>query len=261
MASTFEDMAAAIIAKMRATPPTSSRLPNPPGLKEDCVPSPEELFSGMSAASSTSSMDSYSSGVSFDHSEYSDDEYDTENSETFDEQEYETEEMEEPSYPAVDIETYPTNDLVKLIATRISRIVEANDSIQSNGSALSHGNTLHARRSPWQFLTPQFQEQTLKAWPDTPFFAENIFDVSVEEYLSRVVTWCKIPNKALLALSIYLDEIVKLSDSLCGNACHEEKPFVLNSFTVFRAIIVGIYVGAKYHTGESCDASYYAKVS
>jgi len=258
--STWSALAAAFLEKAKAA--TLISVPNPTPMKGRHDPHPSELCGHEFVEYSGCSSNRCGSSEPIDNYSFDDDEYDQSHSLEYTSWPLRARdpEVRSPSSSPIDFKNYPTAELVTIVAANISKVVHANDQVTNSESVLYHRGTSHARLLPWHFLSTAAKTQTLKSWPSTPFYTGSTFEISVEEYLQRVTSWCHTPNEVLISLLVYFDRLSELSTTLCATDCNEEKPFFLTTLTVQRAIIAGILVGTKYHDALVFDTSRYAVV-
>jgi len=119
-----------------------------------------------------------------------------------------------PSFEHVD-----KNHLCRLIADMLQRLIEHNDRIPLSPEALTR---FHSRTAP---------------------------NISVLDYLMRIVQYTKAEGWCLLITLHYIDQI-----------CERNPRFTINSLTCHRFVITSIAVASKTFCDSFCRNSVYAKV-
>ncbi|KAL0061163.1 cyclin-like protein interacting with PHO85 [Marasmius tenuissimus] len=164
-----------------------------------------------------------------------------------------------------DIHSYPSSDLLRLLASLLSQIAAANDKLDSSSSvslAESHSNmSSYAPASPsiehapfWRTLTTA--SRTALATPSSTltFHARNIPTITLEAYLLRILKYCPTTNEVFLSLLVYFDRMSKLSADATG------RTFVIDSYNIHRLVIAGVTVASKFFSDVFYTNSRYAKV-
>ncbi|KAG8903804.1 hypothetical protein FRB99_002730 [Tulasnella sp. 403] len=201
-----------------------------------------------------------------------------------------------PSSPVrstiAEISTFPSTDLLRLLAQLLQRIATSNDKIyhansqSRNSSTLSHSRTYSFDESPAppppsSRSTPLYASLTSAsrasvASPTSPLFfhARNVPTISIESYLLRILKYCPTTNEVFLSLLVYFDRMGKLGDSVQKEweASADEmfdqgvmppswaSPLVIDSYNVHRLIIAGVTVASKFFSDVFYTNSRYAKV-
>ncbi|KAH8118473.1 cyclin PHO80-like protein, partial [Phellopilus nigrolimitatus] len=160
---------------------------------------------------------------------------------------------------AIDIHSYPTPDLLRLLASLLNQIATANDVLSSpNSPSLS---TPSAHPSPtadhpliWQTLFTASRSSLSTPTSPLTFHARNIPSISLEAYLLRILRYCPTTNEVFLSLLVYFDRMSKLAKEATGSR------FVIDSYNVHRLVIVGVTVASKFFSDVFYTNSRYAKV-
>ncbi|PAV21150.1 cyclin-domain-containing [Pyrrhoderma noxium] len=154
----------------------------------------------------------------------------------------------------VDISTYPTPDLLHLLASILNQIAVTNDGIPSNTPSISHTASTRERPPIWNelFSASRFALST----PTSPltFHARNIPSISLEAYLLRILRYCPTANEVFLSLLVYFDRMSKLTEDATGSK------FIIDSYNVHRLVIAGVTVASKFFSDVFYTNSRYAKV-
>ncbi|KAL5530288.1 PCL7 [Sanghuangporus sanghuang] len=158
-----------------------------------------------------------------------------------------------------DLQSYPTTDLLRLLASLLNRIATANDGISS---APPHG--LHqagSRQSSgmehppiWQSLFTASRVALSTPTSSLTFHARNIPSISLQAYLLRILRYCPTTNEVFLSLLVYFDRMSKISQEATGTR------FVIDSYNVHRLVIAGVTVASKFFSDVFYTNSRYARV-
>ncbi|KAL0575904.1 cyclin-like protein interacting with PHO85 [Marasmius crinis-equi] len=172
-----------------------------------------------------------------------------------------------PVVPAVsetlDIHSYPSTDLLRLLASLLSQIAAANDKLDSSSAADSHPNLTHHASAPsidsehapfWRSLTTASRTAIATPSSTLTFHARNIPTITLEAYLLRILKYCPTTNEVFLSLLVYFDRMSKLSADATG------RTFVIDSFNIHRLVIAGVTVASKFFSDVFYTNSRYAKV-
>jgi hypothetical protein len=159
----------------------------------------------------------------------------------------------------VDIQDYPPNDLLKLLASLLSQIASTNDALSpppSPSSPTKMDNVAGNINHPPIWTTLTTASRTALSTPSSPltFHARNIPTITLEAYLLRILKYCPATNDVFLALLVYFDRMAKLSLEAKGKA------FVIDSYNVHRLVIAGVTVSSKFFSDVFYTNSRYAKV-
>jgi hypothetical protein len=154
------------------------------------------------------------------------------------------------SQSQADLDSYPSNDLLKLLAQLLQRIATSNDKVfHANNPPASTG---HARSysfddpaplaSPGIKLPPPDKSKyplytslttasrSSIASPTSPLFfhARNVPTISVESYLLRILKYCPTTNEVFLSLLVYFDRMAALGKGIRREWDSQPKPDVTN---------------------------------
>ncbi|CAG8509298.1 6679_t:CDS:1 [Ambispora leptoticha] len=83
----------------------------------------------------------------------------------------------------------------------------------------------------------------------TRFHSRASPNISVEEYLRRIIRYTSVERACLLIILIYIDRV-----------CERHRTFTISSLTVHRFIIAAITVSSKALCDSYCTNSHYARV-
>lgn len=164
----------------------------------------------------------------------------------------------------VDIHTYPSTDLLKLLASLLSKIAQANDSLspQATQNAANAAQAIPSAYSPtqeecpiWHTLTTASRQALSTPTSPLSFHARNIPSISLESYLLRILRYCPTTNEVFLSLLVYFDRMSKLAQEATGQR------FAIDSYNVHRLVIAGVTVASKFFSDVFYTNSRYAKVS
>ncbi|EDR04898.1 uncharacterized protein LACBIDRAFT_303755 [Laccaria bicolor S238N-H82] len=169
-----------------------------------------------------------------------------------------------PLQPApFDIHTYPSTDLLKLLASLLTQIAATNDHLSphpSSPSSAHHSATSpidfdHAPHPPiWYTLTTASRGAFTTPVSTLTFHARNVPTITLEAYLLRILKYCPTTNHVFLSLLVYFDRMSKLSQDATGRA------FVIDSYNIHRLVIAGVTVASKFFSDVFYTNSRYAKV-
>ncbi|KAF9268333.1 cyclin-domain-containing protein, partial [Marasmius fiardii PR-910] len=164
-----------------------------------------------------------------------------------------------------DIHSYPSTDLLRLLASLLAQIAAANDKLDSSSSVSltdSHSATpSYAPPSPsiehapfWRTLTTASRSAFATPSSTLTFHARNIPTITLEAYLLRILKYCPTTNEVFLSLLVYFDRMSKLSADATG------RTFVIDSYNIHRLVIAGVTVASKFFSDVFYTNSRYAKV-
>jgi len=176
--------------------------------------------------------------------------------------------------PTIDISTFPTSDLLRLLASLLQRVATTNDGLRS------HQPTIPPQSSHVPLVsgeTPLFSSLTTAAkqslsTPSSPlsFHARNVPTISIESYLLRILKYCPTTNEVFLSLLVYFDRMALLGDGIRNEFAAavplgQDYPnngggLVIDSYNVHRLIIAGVTVASKFFSDVFYTNSRYAKV-
>ncbi|KAG2177396.1 hypothetical protein INT44_007907 [Umbelopsis vinacea] len=111
------------------------------------------------------------------------------------------------------------SNLIHMLADMLGRLISHNDLIPLTPSTLTH---FHSRAPP---------------------------NITLPDYLRRIVKYTSVEKACLLTLLIYIDRV-----------CERQPQFTISSLTVHRFLITAITVSAKALCDSYCTNSHYAKV-
>ncbi|KAF8897161.1 cyclin-domain-containing protein [Infundibulicybe gibba] len=156
-----------------------------------------------------------------------------------------------PPPPPLDIDTYPSPDLLRLLASLLTQIAATNDALHTTPSP----DPIVPSSTPiWDSLTTASRSAVATASSTLTFHARNIPTISLEAYLLRILKYCPTTNHVFLSLLVYFDRMTKLSADATG------RPFVIDSYNIHRLVIAGVTVASKFFSDVFYTNSRYAKV-
>ncbi|KAI0346971.1 cyclin-domain-containing protein [Trametopsis cervina] len=165
----------------------------------------------------------------------------------------------------IDIHTYDSQDLLRLLASLLTQIATTNDNItgrdvqsphhpQSHPLNMPYTSMTEAQRPPiWHTLTTA-SKTALGSNMSLTFHARNIPTISLEAYLLRILRYCPASNEVFLSLLVYFDRMSRLAKEACG------RPFIIDSYNIHRLVIAGVTVASKFFSDVFYTNSRYAKV-
>lgn len=163
-----------------------------------------------------------------------------------------------PTPPAtLDIESYPPQKLLKLLASLLTRIAATNDALSpaAPSSAPPPPAPPFIDNTVWRSLTAASRAALSTPSATLTFHARNIPTISLEAYLLRILKYCPTTNQVFLSLLVYFDRMSKLT----ADATH--RTFVIDSYNIHRLVIAGVTVASKFFSDVFYTNSRYAKVS
>ncbi|CAI2161960.1 15870_t:CDS:2 [Funneliformis geosporum] len=140
----------------------------------------------------------------------------------------------------LDLANFPVTDTLKMLASLLEKITNANDQLKSHG--INHVET------------PPPAVSVASAPSFTRFHARSVPSIDIHSYLSRILKYCPTTNECFLSLLVYFDRMSKNAIATTG------KPFSIDSFNIHRLIIAGIMVSSKFFSDVFFTNSRYAKV-
>ncbi|KAI0092512.1 cyclin-domain-containing protein [Irpex rosettiformis] len=164
----------------------------------------------------------------------------------------------------IDIYSYDSQDLLRLLASLLTQIATTNDNIIGRDlhapptfrphSGMPGSPISEASRPPiWRTLTTASKHAlSTNMW--LTFHARNIPTISLEAYLLRILRYCPASNEVFLSLLVYFDRMSRLAKEACG------RPFIIDSFNIHRLVIAGVTVASKFFSDVFYTNSRYAKV-
>ncbi|KAF8632027.1 hypothetical protein AX17_004970 [Amanita inopinata Kibby_2008] len=163
-----------------------------------------------------------------------------------------------PPPTALDIDTYPPQKLLKLLASLLTQIASTNDTLSpatSSSISSSFTSTLAFFENPiWVSLTTASRSALLTPSATLTFHARNIPTISLEAYLFRILKYCPTTNQVFLSLLVYFDRMSKLTTDATG------RTFIIDSYNIHRLVIAGVTVASKFFSDVFYTNSRYAKV-
>src|ERR1700722_523681 len=167
------------------------------------------------------------------------------------------------SSPSFDIHSYPSSELLRLLASLLTQIAATNDSLPTPSplptdppsTRLSSISSLSAYHTPlWRSLTTASRTAISTPSSTLTFHARNIPTISLEAYLLRILKYCPATNEVFLSLLVYFDRMSKMSTEATS------KTFVIDSYNIHRLVIAGVTVASKFFSDVFYTNSRYAKV-
>ena len=164
----------------------------------------------------------------------------------------------------IDIHSYPPTDLLRLLASLLNQIAQANDALSPHAtqSPSAAPQTIPPAYSPtqeecpiWHTLTTAARQALSTSTSPLSFHARNIPSISLEAYLLRILRYCPTTNEVFLSLLVYFDRMSKLAQEATGHR------FAIDSYNVHRLVIAGVTVASKFFSDVFYTNSRYAKVS
>ena len=83
---------------------------------------------------------------------------------------------------------------------------------------------------------------------DSDFSCKTIPNISIEDYLKRIIKYTQLEESTLIIALIYIDRIL------------ENKNFKLSKYNVFRVLLSAILIAIKYNEDEIYDNSCFAEI-
>ncbi|KZV59778.1 cyclin-domain-containing protein, partial [Peniophora sp. CONT] len=160
-----------------------------------------------------------------------------------------------PAPAQISIHNYPSAELLRLLASLLTQIAQANDKLQAPDSPHPVPSPAAlATRPLWHTLTTASRGSLASQTSPLAFHARTVPTISLHAYLARIHKYCPAPNDVFLALLVYFDRMARLSADATGRA------FVIDSFNVHRLVIAGVTVASKFFSDVFYTNSRYAKV-
>lgn len=165
--------------------------------------------------------------------------------------------------PQFNIHTYPSSDLLRLLASLLSQIAATNDKLDAASAMPPTESSAHMPSSPqeqihhgaiWDTLATASRVALSTPTSTLTFHARNIPTISLEAYLLRILKYCPTTNEVFLSLLVYFDRMSKLTAEATG------RTFVIDSFNIHRLVIAGVTVASKFFSDVFYTNSRYAKV-
>ncbi|KAJ6543834.1 cyclin-domain-containing protein [Mycena capillaripes] len=171
-----------------------------------------------------------------------------------------------PAQPApqpFDVHSYPSPELLRLLASLLAQIAATNDKLDAVTPATPPSTTptrtTLATVTPtdapiWRTLTTASRTAVSTPSSVLTFHARNVPTISLEAYLLRILKYCPTTNEVFLSLLVYFDRMSKLSAEATG------RTFVIDSYNIHRLVIAGVTVASKFFSDVFYTNSRYAKV-
>ncbi|KAJ7499314.1 cyclin-domain-containing protein [Mycena latifolia] len=168
-----------------------------------------------------------------------------------------------PAPPPFDVHSYPSPDLLRLLASLLAQIAATNDKLDAVAPAAPPSTTptrtTLATVTPtdapiWRTLTTASRTAISTPSSVLTFHARNVPTISLEAYLLRILKYCPTTNEVFLSLLVYFDRMSKLSAEATG------RTFVIDSYNIHRLVIAGVTVASKFFSDVFYTNSRYAKV-
>lgn len=184
--------------------------------------------------------------------------------------------------PSFDLAQHPTGDTIRLLASLLERMTNANDQLNKAMHSTRKGTTSDMRRSssasplgsssnPTQMIptttaatnntttvvngnTNENVKSGSGSTNYTLFHARSIPSIDIYSYLSRILKYCPCANECFLSLLVYFDRMSKNALALTG------QPFTIDSYNIHRLIISGVMVSSKFFSDIFYTNTRYAKV-
>ncbi|KAF8626903.1 hypothetical protein AX15_004632 [Amanita polypyramis BW_CC] len=156
----------------------------------------------------------------------------------------------------LDIDSYPPQKLLKLLASLLTQIAATNDALSPASAVLP---PISSPSTPldnqiWHSLTTASRAALSTPSATLAFHARNIPTISLEAYLLRILKYCPTTNQVFLSLLVYFDRMSKLT------ADATTRTFVIDSYNIHRLVIAGVTVASKFFSDVFYTNSRYAKV-
>ncbi|CAG8621919.1 11135_t:CDS:2 [Ambispora gerdemannii] len=152
----------------------------------------------------------------------------------------------------LDLANFPVTDTLKMLASLLEKITQANDQLKSHNinssSGSNHSNNNEQGSSSSTAVTPSTSPSF------TRFHARSVPSIDIYSYLARILKYCPTTNECFLSLLVYFDRMSKNALATTG------KPFSIDSFNIHRLIISGIMVSSKFFSDVFFTNSRYAKL-
>ncbi|KAJ7179498.1 cyclin-domain-containing protein [Mycena filopes] len=168
-----------------------------------------------------------------------------------------------PSPAPFDVHSYPSPDLLRLLASLLAQIAATNDKLDAVTPSAPPSTTptrttlatVTATDAPiWRTLTTASRTAVSTPSSVLTFHARNVPTISLEAYLLRILKYCPTTNEVFLSLLVYFDRMSKLSAEATG------RTFVIDSYNIHRLVIAGVTVASKFFSDVFYTNSRYAKV-
>ncbi|QRW04810.1 cyclin [Ceratobasidium sp. AG-Ba] len=169
---------------------------------------------------------------------------------------------------SLDLGSYPSTDLLRLLAALLTQITTTNDRLREPAA--------HAPPTPptdpvpdhlprpavWSQLTTASRSALGSPAASLAFHARNIPSITIEQYLLRILKYCPTTNEVFLGLIVYFDRMSKLAAECLPptTPSTHPRPFAIDSYNIHRLLIAGVTVASKFFSDVFYTNSRYAKV-
>ncbi|KAG9087705.1 hypothetical protein FS749_002707 [Ceratobasidium sp. UAMH 11750] len=175
---------------------------------------------------------------------------------------------------SLDLGSYPSTDLLRLLAALLTQITTTNDRLRPDPTPHAPPTPptepvpdAHVVRPPvWSQLTSASRSALATPAASLAFHARNIPSITIEQYLLRILKYCPTTNEVFLGLLVYFDRMSKLaaeclppSPTQSAPSTHF-RPFAIDSYNIHRLLIAGVTVASKFFSDVFYTNSRYAKV-
>lgn len=114
---------------------------------------------------------------------------------------------------SLDLGSYPSTDLLRLLAALLSQITTSNDRLRPDSTPHAPPTPptdpvpdAHVVRPPiWSQLTSASRTALATPSASLAFHARNIPSITIEQYLLRILKYCPTTNEVFLGLLVYFD--------------------------------------------------------
>ncbi|CAE7229587.1 unnamed protein product [Rhizoctonia solani] len=165
----------------------------------------------------------------------------------------------------LDLGTYPSTDLLRLLAALLTQITTENDKLRPQAiphAPLTPPTDVPDTRSPiWSKLTSASRNALATPSASLAFHARNIPSISIEQYLLRILKYCPTTNEVFLGLLVYFDRMSKLATECAApQSPAPHRTLTIDSYNIHRLLIAGVTVASKFFSDVFYTNSRYAKV-
>lgn len=132
-----------------------------------------------------------------------------------------------PPLPHLDLVTYPSQDLLKVLAALLHHIATSNDAIRPPSAAQEErdrkrsvaGKDAHQKHAPSPGYNPSGITMAAMGALGTPsstlcFHARNVPSINIESYLLRILKYCPTTNDVFLSLLVYFDRMSRVASGV-----------------------------------------------
>ncbi|KAJ7937420.1 cyclin-domain-containing protein [Mycena leptocephala] len=156
----------------------------------------------------------------------------------------------QPAPAPFDVHSYPSPELLRLLASLLAQIAATNDKLDAVTPATPPSTTptrtTLATVTPtdapiWRTLTTASRTAISTPSSVLTFHARNVPTISLEAYLLRILKYCPTTNE--------------LSSEATG------RTFVIDSYNIHRLVIAGVTVASKFFSDVFYTNSRYAKLN